>query len=164
MSQLPEGPVYLTPDGRQRLEEQAARYAADVAAWRSGGTDETTTEERGDAAERLIEADDLVPAQDLLAATRSILSRALPMPEGPDDGIVRLGSTVTVRDEQGVESRYMIVDPAEVADREAQVSSDSPVGHALLGRARGSQVAIDVPAGRQVLTVQLVEPYRLRTP
>src|SRR5215211_1813595 len=101
MSQLREEPVYLTPAGRQRLEDRAARYARQVAAWRSGGTAAPGGEDRGDAAERLMEADALVPEQDLLAKTRAVLDRALPMPEGLDDGIVRLGSTVTVRDEGG---------------------------------------------------------------
>jgi transcription elongation factor GreA len=117
-------------------------------------------EDRGDAAERLIEADDLTPTRDLLARTEAVLARAIPMPEGTDDGTVRLGSTVTVRDDEGGQRRLMVVDPAEFHDGERQVSADSPVGRALLGRALGSQVALDVPAGRQVLTIESVEPYR----
>jgi transcription elongation factor GreA len=164
MSELREEPVYLTPVGRQRLEDQAARYAKQVDEWRSGGTAAPGGEDRGDAAERLIEADALTPVQDLLAKTQAVLDRALPMPEGPDDGVVRLGSTVTVRDEAGEVSHYMVVDRAEFDDGEAQVSADSPVGRALVGRERGSQVAVALPAGRQVLTIESVEPYRERTP
>ncbi len=164
MSQPPRDPVYLTAAGRRRLEELAARYAAEVRGWRASEEDETGGEDRGDAAERLIEADDLVPTRDLLAETRAVLARAVPMPEGVDDGIVRLGSTVTIRDENGRQSELMVVDPAEFHDGDRQVAADSPVGQALLGRARGSQVAIDAPAGRQLLTIESVEPYREAAP
>jgi transcription elongation factor GreA len=111
-----------------------------------------------------MEADSLTPTQDMLARTQEVLERALPMPEGPDDTVVRLGSTVTVRDEAGEASQYMVVDPAEFDDGEAQVSANSPVGRALLGQSRGSQVAVALPAGQQVLTIESVAPYRERTP
>jgi len=163
-SQPPVGPVYLTATGRRRLEEQAARYTAQVDAWRAGETDGEAGEDRGDAAERLIEADDLTPTRDLLARTQAALARAVPMPEGAADGVVRLGSTVTVRDGGGQQSRLMVVDPAEFHDGESQVSADSPVGRALVGRTAGSQITLDVPDGRQVLTIQSVEPYKVPTP
>jgi transcription elongation GreA/GreB family factor len=111
-SRPPDGPVYLTAAGRRRLEEHVARYRAQVAARRSSAMDELAVGDRGDAAERLIEADDLTAVQDLLAAAQAALARAVPMPEGPDDGIVRLGSTVTVREGEG-QSAFMVVDPAE---------------------------------------------------
>src|SRR3954467_8300851 len=76
MAELGGDPVYLTPAGRRRLEEQVARYTAQVAGWRSDDTAETANEERGDAAERLIEADNLMPARDLLARTQAVLARA----------------------------------------------------------------------------------------
>src|SRR5436190_2285350 len=125
MSQLSEDPVYLTPAGRRRLEEQAADFAAQVAAWRAGEAD-AVAEDRGDAAERLIEADDLTPVRDLLADTQAVLARAIPMPGGAADGIIRLGSTVTVRDQEGQRNRFMVVDPAEFHDGESQVAADSP--------------------------------------
>jgi len=164
MAQQSREPVYLTPAGRKRLEDQVARYTKAVDEWRSGGSAAPGGEDRGDAAERLMEADSLAPTQDLLARTQEVLDRALPMPEGPDDGIVRLGSTVTVRDEGGAVSHYMVVDPAEFDDGEAQVSANSPVGRALLGQGCGGQVAVALPEGRQVLTIEAVEPYRERTP
>jgi hypothetical protein len=33
-----------------------------------------------------------------------------------------------------------------------------------LGRAAGSQVTLDVPAGRQMLTIESVAPYKEPTP
>ena len=160
-SQQPDGPIYLTAAGRRRLEAEVARYSAQVAAWRSSAADELAVDDPGDAAERLIEADDLTAVQDHLAATQAALARAVPMPESPDDGIVRVGSTVTVRDSEG-QSTFVFVDRAELDDGGTQVAADSAVGRALLGRARGDRVAIEVPAGRRVLTIESVEPYRER--
>ncbi len=159
MSHPLEDPVYLTAAGRRRLEEQVARYSTALTQWRSSEDEEPVAEDRGDAAERLIEADDLTPTRDLLAKTQAILARAVPMPAGVDDGTIHLGSTVVVRDETGRQRRLMVVDAAEFDDGETQAAADSPVGRALLGRAAGSQVTIDVPAGRQVLTIESVEPY-----
>ncbi|HEY7059884.1 MAG TPA: GreA/GreB family elongation factor [Chloroflexota bacterium] len=161
MSAQPDGPIYLTAAGRRRLEARVAEYTAQLAGWRSSEANQPAVDDRGDAAERLIEADDLAPARDFLARTQAVLERAVAMPEGPDDGIVRLGSTVTVRDGEG-ESTFMLVDPAEVENDGTRVAADSPLGRALLGHARGDQVAVDAPAGRRVLTLQAVAPYRER--
>ena len=95
-SRQPDGPVYLTAAGRRRLEERVARYSAQIAAWRSGEGDDLAVDYRGDEAERLEEAYDVTEVQVLLAAAQAALDRAVPLPEGPDDGVVRLGSTVTV--------------------------------------------------------------------
>jgi transcription elongation GreA/GreB family factor len=163
MTERSNDPVYLTPAGRQRLEAEVARYRAALAEWRTDDPDGTTNDERGDAAERLIEADDLTPTGDMLARAEAILARAEPMPAGADVGVVRLGSTVTVREEGGEQRRLMIVDPAEFDDGESQAAADSPVGRALLGQTAGSQVTLDVPDGRQVLTIQSVAPYKAPT-
>src|SRR4051794_24828804 len=120
MSQEPDGPVYLTARGRRRLEERVAQYTAQVGAWRSSEADEPRADDRGDAAERLIEADDLTAARDFLTETVAVLGRAVAMPEGPDDGIVRLGSTVTVRENGAADSTWLVVDPAEFEDGETQ--------------------------------------------
>jgi transcription elongation factor GreA len=160
-SRQPDGPVYLTAAGRRRLEERVARYSAQITAWRSGEGDDLAVDDRGDEAERLEEAYDVTAVQDRLAAAQAALDRAVPLPEGPDDGVVRLGSTVTVREGEE-QSTFMVVDPAELDEGGTQAATDSPVGRALLGRARGDRVAFEVPAGRRVLTVQSVAPYRER--
>src|SRR5438132_11516390 len=135
-SQQPDDLIYLTAAGRRRLEAEVARYSAQVAAWRSSAPGELAVDDPGDAAERLIEADDLTVVQDLLAAAQAALARALPMPEGPDDGIVRLGSTVTIRESEGP-STFLVVDRAELDDGGAQGAADSAVGAGVLGRGCG---------------------------
>ena len=73
-------------------------------------------------------------------------------------------STVTLHEEGAADSTSMVVDPAEFEDGETQVSADSPVGLALLGRAPYDQVVIAVPAGHRVRTLHSVKPYREQAP
>src|SRR5439155_26413236 len=113
---------------------------------------------------QLAEADDRDLVRGLVERTRDVLARARPVPEGPDDGVVRLGSTVRLRggdgDVDGGESRLQGVHGAEFDDESAQVAADSPVGEALLGRRAGDQVVVETPAVERRLTLLAVEPYR----
>jgi transcription elongation factor GreA len=71
-----------------------------------------------------------------------------PVPRG-NDGIVAVGSTVTITDENGREQRYTIVTPAETDPSRGFISFTSPVGSALLGREPGEDVTITVPRGER---------------
>ena len=70
--------------------------------------------------------------------------------EEPSDGSsVRLGSTVTVLDEEFDETMvYKIVGSQEADPMNGAISEDSPFGKALLGKSEGDQVVVDAPAGR----------------
>lgn len=60
------------------------------------------------------------------------------------DGVVRLGSTVTVEID-GVEETYTITGQVEAKPREGKISNESPVGRALLGHRTGQTVDIQTP-------------------
>src|SRR5579884_3062650 len=70
-------------------------------------------------------ADAVVVEQDRTAAT----------------GVVGFGSTVVVRDQEGVEQTWRIVSSHDAAPRDGRLSAESPVAVALLGRAPGEQAA-----------------------
>jgi transcription elongation factor GreA len=76
---------------------------------------------------------------------------------GSGDGSVQLGSTVTVRDEEGIEERWLIVDSAEASSSENRVSSDSPVGKALLGGRPGDTATVETPSGPYTYAIVNVE-------
>jgi transcription elongation factor GreA len=71
-------------------------------------------------------------------------------------GMVGLGSTVVVRDQEGVENTWRIVSSHDAAPAEGRLSAESPVAVALLGRAPGDQVSIMLPKGKRTLTVLTV--------
>jgi transcription elongation GreA/GreB family factor len=92
----------------------------------------------------------LTQYEDLLARARLI-----DLADGPPD-VVRFGSRVVVRWEDGAEERYVVVTPPELELRSGRISCQSPVGRAILGCRPGERVAVQTPAGSldlQVLSV-----------
>ncbi len=75
------------------------------------------------------------------------------------DETVKVGQTVRLRDlDKQQNFRYPIVHTA--SDRAAgfQITADSPVGRALLGRARGDVIEVEIPRGKLRLEILAVEP------
>lgn len=85
------------------------------------------------------------------------LRRAVVIKEtGPSDR-VRVGSTVTVVDEEyGDEETYSIVGPHEANPSQGRISNQSPIGKALLGAKIGQTVVASSPAGEIRLQVQSI--------
>lgn len=83
-------------------------------------------------------------------------ARIIPEQETPTD-LVRLGSTVRVRDRQtGVSSEYTIVMPAQADLSVGHVSVIAPLGTALLGYREGDEVAWRMPGGVRRLLIERV--------
>ncbi len=73
----------------------------------------------------------------------------------PVDGekAVRIGSTVTVREEDGEELTYTIVGSAEASPPNGRISNESPVGAALLGKHVRQKITVQTPSGSYKLTI-----------
>lgn len=94
-----------------------------------------------------------------MAEIEEILSNYVVIEEEPSDGSsVRLGSTVTVLDEEFDETMvYKIVGSQEADPMNGLISEESPFGKALLGKVVGDDVVVEAPAGvlrYQVLDIQ----------
>ena len=92
-----------------------------------------------------------------MAEIEEILSNYVVIEEEPSDGSsVRLGSTVTVLDEEFDETMvYKIVGSQEADPMNGAISEDSPFGKALLGQAAGDEVQVEAPAG--ILRYRILE-------
>ncbi|MDQ5852584.1 MAG: transcription elongation factor GreA [Chloroflexota bacterium] len=150
-----EKPVYLTRDGFEKLR---AEY-------------ETLTRvTRMEVARRIAQAKDLGDLSEnaeyeaakheqafLEGRIRELqhqLSHAQLIDESANgDKSVRLGSSVTVREEDGEEMTYTIVGSAEAQPREGKISNESPVGAALLGKHVRQKVTVQTPSGSYKLTI-----------
>ncbi len=90
-----------------------------------------------------------------IARLRERISGAVVVAEKPagDGGVVGFGSTVVVRDQDGVEQTWRIVSSHDASPREGRLSAESPVAVALLGRAPGEQTAVTLPKGKRSFTV-----------
>jgi transcription elongation GreA/GreB family factor len=64
-----------------------------------------------------------------------------------DPDVVEVGDWVTVRDEDGREETYRIVDPVEAPLDDVRVASTSPFARASLGRRVGEEIEIEPRVG-----------------
>jgi transcription elongation factor GreA len=152
-----EKDVILTPEGYEKLQKELETL---------------TTVSRRDVADRIREArefgdisenseyDDAKNEQAMLENQIAKLeeqlraARVIEASEVSRD-TVSLGSQVTVEDEKGKKSTYMIVGSAEAdpLSKPARISNESPVGRALLGRKKGEKLDVSVPQGTLKLKV-----------
>src|SRR4051812_8059040 len=145
--------VILTPEGLQKLKEELENLQ---------------TNKRREVAERIKEArefgdisenseyDDAKNEQAMLEARIAQLEerlRSAQVIDAADLGtdLVRVGSTVHVKDAEGNELTYTIVGSAEANPGERRLSNESPVGKALLGRTTGEQISFPTPRGERKL-------------
>jgi transcription elongation factor GreA len=68
-------------------------------------------------------------------------------PAGDAAGKVTLGSTVTIQDDNGERTTFVVVGSAEADPAKGRISNVSPVGRALLGQAAGDDVVVATPRG-----------------
>jgi transcription elongation factor GreA len=69
------------------------------------------------------------------------------------EGVVSFGSTVMVRDQDGVEKTWRIVSSHDAAPGQGLLSAESPVAVALLGRVSGDEVSVALPRGKRSMTI-----------
>ncbi len=142
--------VILTADGLKQLQDEIALLS---------------TERREEVAERIRQArefgdisenseyDDAKSEQAMLEHRISVLQeklrRARVIKESEiDTDKVSVGSTVTLRDQDGGDVRiYTLVGSAEADPSKARLSNESPVGQAILGKQVGEVVTVAVPVG-----------------
>lgn len=151
----------LTPEGRARLQ-------AELQHLRTVG--------RAEVAERLRRAREQAPGEwgenpavlearrdaELLEARIAQIEEALALaeattPAAAEPGVVQLGSTVTVRDDDGTIESYTLVGSAEAEPRRGRISIASPIGRALVGHRAGEQVVAETPSGPRRLEIIAVE-------
>jgi transcription elongation factor GreA len=87
-----------------------------------------------------------------IQAITAIIKNAVIIEENHSRTFVQIGSTVTIESAKGKE-RYTIVGAAEAAPDEGRISNESPVGRALLGKKKGDEVTVTVPAGASTFTI-----------
>jgi transcription elongation factor GreA len=149
-------PAHLTTaEGLQALESELA--ALEGEGRREIAERIKTAREWGDLKENSEYHDaknDQAHLETKIARLREKITDAVVVEEEPASaGVVGLGSTVVVRDEQGAEQTWRIVSSHDASPREGRLSVESPMAGALLGRAAGDQTSVSLPRGTRTLTV-----------
>lgn len=148
--------VYLTKKGRKKLEDELA-YLRDT--------------KRQEVASRLHEAmedGELIENAEYEAAKNEqafvegrileiehMLSSAKEIKRRRTKDMVRIGSTVVVKENGSSSETYTIVGIAEANPKEGLISNESPLGRALLEGKIGDNIKVKAPAG--VLNFKIVK-------
>ena len=81
---------------------------------------------------------------EMLLATARVIEES---EKNRPNGMVAVGSTVTIQ-EQGFDAEtYTIVGAAEANPREGKISNESPIGKAILNHQIGESVQVETPSG-----------------
>ncbi len=152
---MPDKPIYLTPEGRQKLEQELdllrnVKREEVAEAIRSA-------KEEGDISEN--SAYDAAKEQQAFVEGRimsleAMLKNAVTINESTVVDSVGMMSKVTVV-EKGTkdEEIYQIVGSAEADPTKGRISNESPVGRALMGKKKGDVVTVKTPAGERQLKI-----------
>ena len=93
--------------------------------------------------------EDQAATEERILKLQNILSGAIIITKKKGDDVLRIGSTVIVEREGEKQSRqYQIVGSEEADMAGGKISNKSPIGEALLGKARGETVVFDTPGGK----------------
>lgn len=141
--------IQLTPDGRQKL--------ADELTWREGEHTKEITEairtakDFGDLSENA-EYDAAKEEQARNEARcneiRQILANAVIVDHATGADAVSIGSSVHIKDvDSGKEMTFGIVGTTETDSLQHRISTESPVGAALMGHRTGDEVTVTSPNG-----------------
>lgn len=139
---------YLTPEGKEKLEQELKHLLS---------------EKRAEIASRLraaIEQGDLSENADYIKAKEdqgfvegriqeleTMLANVELIDKKKSNGVVVIGSKITVQEGKFDPETYTMVGAAEANPREGKISNESPIGLALLGKKKGDKVEVAAPSG-----------------
>ncbi|MEU8889890.1 GreA/GreB family elongation factor [Streptomyces sp. NPDC048442] len=144
-------PEPISATARRGLEEELAGLREERAKVASTLRDGDYEGDRADQADELQRSNDLGHL-DARIETITLRLREADTAGPPSSDVVGVGSTVTVRLTDGVVQTLQIGEVAEPLDQ-TEVTADSPLGRALLGRAAGDTVTYDTPGGPSGATI-----------
>jgi transcription elongation factor GreA len=154
-------PEYLTKEGHQKLVDEL-EYLRNV--------------RRKEVAQRLREAaenslGEFVEDAEFEAAkneqsfvegkieelTRLLANARVIKKKRKSNGVVEIGSKVTIREGRRKPEEYIIVGAAEANPREGKISYESPLGNALMNHKEGDKVSVEAPSGSFTVRIVKVE-------
>ena len=152
--------VILTPEGLEKLKKEIEYLSTDKR--REVAERIKEAREFGDISENS-EYDDAKNEQAMLEARIATLedklrSASVINASELSADVVRVGSQVQVKDDNGKSATYTIVGSTEADPSENKLSNESPVGKALVGRKKGDTAKVTLPNGKtRELTVTKIE-------
>jgi transcription elongation factor GreA len=152
--------VILTPEGLEKLKQEIEYLSTDKR--REVAERIKEAREFGDISENS-EYDDAKNEQAMLEARIATLedklrSASVINASELSADVVRVGSQVHIKDDNGKTATYTIVGSTEADPSANRLSNESPVGKALVGRKKGDTAKVTLPNGKtRELTVTKIE-------
>lgn len=152
---MAEKPIFLTPEGRAKLEAELENLTtvrrAEIAARIHSAKEEGDIMENSAYDEAKNEQ---AFVEGRIMTIEQMLKNAVIIDPTRATGMVGLGSFVTVvergkRDEEV----FQIVGSAEADPGRGRISNESPVGRALIGKRKGDEVQVRIPDGVRYLKI-----------
>ncbi len=151
----PLSPNYITPRGLQKLKDELRGLINNerpsvvaTVAWAASNGDRSENADYIYGKRRLREIDRRIGQ-----LTKKIEDAQVVDPKNQSGDRVLFGATVTVENEEGGKKTYTIVGLDEIAPEAGQISWQSPLARALLGKREGDEVVIKRPAGESVVEI-----------
>lgn len=155
---MEEKPVYLTAEGKQKLEEELdylvnvrrKEVAAEIkSAKEEGDLSENSAYDEAKLSQGFVEG--------RIQTIQMQLRNAVLIERNGNHSHVDVGSTVTVEEEGFGEETYTIVGSAEADPLNGRISNESPIGEALMGSKAGDTVEAETPNGTIIFKVVKVQ-------
>ncbi|MEU6241870.1 GreA/GreB family elongation factor [Streptomyces sp. NPDC047024] len=144
-------PEPISADARHALEQELADLREERALVASTLKDPEEVGDRADQADELQRADQL-RRLDARIENVTVRLKQSELAGPPPEDVVGVGTTVTIRFSDDTTQTLHIGEIADSRD-ESLVTSDSPLGQALLGHRAGDTVSYDAPDGKATAVV-----------
>ncbi|MBZ0282840.1 MAG: transcription elongation factor GreA [Anaerolineae bacterium] len=150
---------YLTPEGQKNLESRL-KHLLETRRAEVAERLRRALEEGGDLSENA-EYEDAKNEQAFVEGEifrlEGILSTAQIIESPSRKDVVGLGSHITLTEKGSKEKEvYHLVGSAEANPREGKISSESPLGKALMGAKVGSEVKVHAPDGEIIFVIKSI--------
>jgi transcription elongation factor GreA len=149
--------VWLTAAGKARLEEELndlrTRRRPDLQVRIQEATESGDISDNSEYEEL---KDEWASLDARIHDLEQTLDRAEVIQRDETDGVVGLGSKVTIRSDDGEEETWILVSPQEANTLDGTISTQSPVGQALIGCRAGDSATVRTPSGAIEFTVVAV--------
>ena len=155
---MPDKEVFLTPDGLEKIKAELdnlltvrrLQIAEQIqGAKELGGTVDNAEYDDAKNEQSFVEGR-------ILTLEKMVKRAVIIEKDKSKSGLVKLGSKVTLRNQEGKKEFYIVVGSTEADPSEQKISNESPVGSALLGKKVGDEVEVKTPSGIIVLKVEKV--------
>lgn len=149
-----ERSIQLTAAGKARLEDELANLVSQkLPDYRNRILEANEHGDISDNGEYEELKESLVLAEARVQELEQLLDRADIIQRDPNDDTIGLGSVVTLRGDDGEQETWTLVRPEEANTLDGTISTESPVGSALVGRRVGDSAVVTTPGGEIVYTV-----------